>query len=311
MIRLQFSITLSYEVIGQPADFIFNIHAAPTARQSVLTESLTISQPVTSIIYEDPLLHHRLLRLRANPGPLKIAYQADVVIRHHVGKPEKIGEMQIADLPTEVLPYLYPSRYCESDKLQQLANQTFGHLPPGYQRVEGIRKWVQERTRFTSGSSEFTTSAIDTYQQQTGVCRDFAHLMIALCRALNIPARFCSGIDYGADPVFGPTDFHAYVEVLLGGRWYIFDPSGMAVPMGFVRIGTGRDAADISFATIFGSIESIPPVIAIAAVNDPAQGYVLPWRCPEALSTDTPLGFPDEDGNKSIVTAGLSGQASK
>ena len=87
MIRLQFSITLSYEVIGQPADFIFNIHAAPTARQSVLTESLTISQPVTSIIYEDPLLHHRLLRLRANPGPLKISYQADVVIRHHVGKP--------------------------------------------------------------------------------------------------------------------------------------------------------------------------------------------------------------------------------
>ena len=311
MIRLQFSINLSYEVIGQPADFIFNIHAAPTARQSVLTESLTISQPLTSIIYEDPLLHHRLLRLRANPGPLKIAYQADVVIRHHVGEPEKIGEMPIADLPTEVLPYLYPSRYCESDKLQQLANQTFGRLPPGYLRVEGIRKWVQERTRFTSGSSEFTTSAIDTYQQQTGVCRDFAHLMIALCRALNIPARFCSGIDYGADPVFGPTDFHAYVEVLLGGRWYIFDPSGMAVPMGFVRIGTGRDAADISFATIFGSIKSGMPELAIAAVNDSAQGYVLPWRCAEALSTDTPLGFPDEDGNESIVTAGLSGQASK
>jgi transglutaminase-like putative cysteine protease len=298
MIRLRFSINLNYEVIGQTADFIFNIHASPTAHQTVLSESLMISQPLTSTIHYDPLLHHRLLRLRANPGPLKISYQAEVDIRHHVGQPGNIGEMPITELPMEVLPYLYPSRYCESDKMQQLANQTFGHLPPGYRRVEGIRKWVQERTRFTSGSSEFTTSAIDTYQQQAGVCRDFAHLMIALCRALNIPARFCSGIDYGADPAFGPTDFHAYVEVLLGGRWYIFDPSGMAIPMGFVRIGTGRDAADISFATIFGDIKSDAPVLAIEALNDPAQGYVLPWHCPEALSTDSPIGFPGKWSNK-------------
>ena len=291
MIRLQFSIHLSYEIIDQPADFICNIHAAQTVHQTVRNESLTINQALTSTIHYDPLLRHRLLRLRANPGPLKISYQAEVDIQHHVGQPQIIGEMPIAELPMEVLPYLYPSRYCESDKLQQLANQTFGHLPPGYQRVEGIRQWVQQRTRFTSGSSEFTTSAIDTYQQRTGVCRDFAHLMIALCRALNIPARFCSGIDYGADPVFGPTDFHAYVEVLLGGRWYIFDPSGMAIPMGFVRIGTGRDAADISFATIFGNIKSEAPVLAIEALNDPTQGYVLPWRCAEALSSDTLIGF--------------------
>lgn len=291
MVHLRFSIDLHYEIVDQTADFIFNIHAAQTPHQTVLHESLTINQALTSTIHYDPLLRHRLLRLRANPGPLHISYQAGVDIRHHAGSPETIGEMPIAELPTEVLPYLYPSRYCESDKLQQLANQTFGHLPPGYQRVEGIRQWVQQRTRFTSGSSEFTTSAIDTYQQQTGVCRDFAHLMIALCRALNIPARFCSGIDYGADPVFGPTDFHAYVEVLLGGRWYIFDPSGMAIPMGFVRIGTGRDAADISFATIFGNIESAPPVLAIDAMNAPDQGYMLPWKCPEALSTDTPIGF--------------------
>jgi transglutaminase-like putative cysteine protease len=297
MIRLRFSVNLRYEVIGQPADFIFNIHAAPTIHQTVLNESLTISQPLKSTVHYDPILHHRLLRLRANPGYLEIHYQAEVELRHHVGQPDRIGEMPIIELPVEALPYLYPSRYCESDKLQQLANQTFGHLPRGYRRVEGIRRWVQERTRFISGSSEFTTSAIDTYGQQAGVCRDFAHLMIAICRALNIPARFCSGIDYGADPAFGPTDFHAYVEVLLGGRWYIFDPSGMAIPMGFVRIGTGRDAADISFATIFGDIKSDPPVLAIEALNDPAQGYVMPWRCPDALSTDTPIGFPNKRGN--------------
>lgn len=293
MIRLRFSISLSYEIIDQPADFIFNIHAAQTARQTVLNESLSISQYVPSTIYYDPQLHHRLLRLRANPGPLRISYQAEVVLRHHSGRPEAIGEMPVTELPTEVLHYLYPSRYCESDKMQQLANQLFGHLPKGYQRVENIRKWVQERTRFMSGSSCFNTSAIDTFQQQAGVCRDFAHLMIALCRALNIPARFSSGIDYGADPAFGPTDFHAYVEVLLGGRWYIFDPSGMAIPMGFVRIGTGRDAADIAFATIFGNIKSDSPVLTIEALDDPALGYLLPQHCTEALSTDTPIGFAE------------------
>jgi len=297
MIHIRFSIALDYEVIDRPADFILNIHAAQTPHQSVVKESLGISQPLTSTIHHDPQLRHRLLRFRANPGPLKIAYLAEVDLRHHVGQPEKIGETPIADLPTEVLPYLYPSRYCESDKLQQLANQTFGHLPHGYPRVEGIRKWVQERTRFTSGSSSFTTSAIDTYQQQVGVCRDFAHLMIAICRALNIPARFSSGVDYGADPALGPTDFHAYVEAFLDGRWYIFDPSGTAMPMAFVRIGTGRDAADVSFATIFGSIKSGVPVLTVEALSDPARGYVLPWHCQDALSTDTPNAFPGKGNN--------------
>ncbi|HNC95848.1 MAG TPA: transglutaminase family protein [Myxococcota bacterium] len=291
MIRLRFSIQLGYEILDQPADFIFNIHAAPTDHQVVLNESLSISQPVKATVHHDPVPRHRLLRLRAQPGPLKIAYAAEVELRHHLGQPERIEECRIADLPTEVLPYLYPSRYCESDKLQQLANELFGPLPQGYRRVEDIRAWVNRRTRFVPGCSTFTTSAIDTYQQQVGVCRDFAHLMIALCRALNIPARFCSGLDYGADPALGPTDFHAYVEVFLGGRWYIFDPSGTAIPMGFVRIGTGRDAADISFATIFGAIKSEAPLLAIEALNQPAQGYVLPRHCPEALSTDTPVGF--------------------
>jgi len=288
MVRLNFSIGLTYEVIGEPADFIFNIHAAPTARQSIKVESLSISQPVATSIHFDPLLHHRLLRLRAQPGQLAINYRAEVDINHRVDAPECIGEVPIAVLPVNVLPYLYPSRYCESDKLQQVANQQFGHLAKGYGRVEAIRRWVQKRTRFASGSTNFTTSAVDTYHQQAGVCRDFAHLMIALCRALNIPARFSSGIDYGADPALGPTDFHAYVEVFLSGRWYLFDPSGTAMPMGFVRIGTGRDASDISFATIFGQIESAVPLLSIVAVDDPARGFFLPYHSDRALSTDAP-----------------------
>lgn len=288
MVRLRFSISLNYEILDRPADFIFNIQAAHTDCQTVLNESLLVSQSVPTTIHYDPVLRHRLLRLRAEPGLLGISYQAEVNIRHHQEAPEKIRELPIAELPTEVLPYLYPSRYCESDKLTLIANQEFGHLPTGYQRVEHIRRWVNQRTRFAPGSTNFNTSAVDTLHQRAGVCRDFAHLMIALCRALNIPARFSSGLDYGADPALGPTDFHAYVEVFLDGRWYIFDPSGTAMPMGFVRIGTGRDAADISFATIFGAIKSEVPLLNIEAIEDPARQLILPFHCQDGLSTDAP-----------------------
>ena len=129
------------------------------------------------------------------------------------------------------------------------------------------------------------TSAVDTLIEQVGVCRDFAHLMIALCRAVNIPARMATGTDFGADPALGPPDFHAYVEVYLSGRWYIFDPSGTSIPMGFMRIGTGRDAADVAFATIFGNVQSQAPFIRTRAITDAERGFEFPWHCIEALST--------------------------
>ena len=110
--------------------------------------------------------------------------------------------------------------------------------------------------------------------------------MIALCRGLNIPARFATGIDYGADPALGPTDFHAYVEVFLGSRWYLFDPSGVAIPMGFIRIATGHDAADSAFATMFGGVQGDAPVMQIQAIPN-AQGLlVVPQLVTQALSTD-------------------------
>jgi transglutaminase-like putative cysteine protease len=181
--------------------------------------------------------------------------------------------------------YIYPSRYCQSDRLHKFATREFGHLRQGYWRVQAILDWVRLRTKFLSGSSNSSTSAVDTIIEQAGVCRDFAHLMIALCRAVNIPARFVTGIDYGADPAMGPTDFHAYVEVFLGDRWYLFEPTGVSPPMGLVRIGTGRDAADVSFATIFGAVKSSSPVISIEAVDDSANGYNLPHLCADAVST--------------------------
>lgn len=118
-----------------------------------------------------------------------------------------------------------------------------------------------------------------------GICRDFAHLMIALCRALNLPARFVTGTDYGADPALGPPDFHAYVEVYLSDQWYIFDPSHTTIPEGLVRLGTGRDAADVAFATIFGNIQSKAPFIRAVAVEDKKRGFSAPAPCQEALSS--------------------------
>ena len=285
MIRLKFAIDLRYEIADHASDFIFNIHAAQTPCQSLVSEQLHLSQPVVPVIYTDPTCGTRYMRLKAEPGQLIVHYEATVDITHHTENPGRLAEVPIASLPPEVLPYIYPSRYCQSDRLHKLATREFGHLPPGYWRVQAIHDWVQHRTKFLSGSSTGSTSAVDTLIEQVGVCRDFAHLMIALCRAVNIPARFVTGIDYGADPALGPTDFHAYVEVFLGDRWYLFEPTGVSPPMGLVRLGTGRDAADVSFATMFGTIRSSQPVLVIEAVNDLANGFTLPRFCPEALST--------------------------
>jgi transglutaminase-like putative cysteine protease len=292
MVRIKFFIELRYEIITFPADFILNVHAAQTASQSLLSDELTVTPEGGIALCADPTSGNRYARMRAQPGLLNIRYEAIVEIAHHFESPDKVWEVPIAQLPAEVLAYIYPSRYCQSDRLRQVANTEFGGIAPGYWRVRAIQDWVHRNTRFASGSSNATTSAVDTLVERVGVCRDFAHLMIGLCRALNIPARFATGIDYGSDPAFGPTDFHAYVEVFLSGRWYLFDPSGMALPMGLIRLGIGRDAADVSFATIFGNVQSYQPVIGIEGLADDASGILLPHACVEALSTDgVRLGF--------------------
>jgi transglutaminase-like putative cysteine protease len=287
MIRLELQVELNYQVDQYGADFVFNIHAAQTRSQVIGSENLQLSQPILPQMYTDPLTGNRYMRVRAEPGPLKVTYGATVDLTHHRADPSQLAEVPISRLPLEVISYIYPSRYCQSDRLYKLANNEFGSLPQGYSRVQSIRDWVNRRVSFRSNTSNANTSAVDTLIEQVGVCRDFTHLMIALCRALNIPARFTTGTDFGADPSLGPPDFHAYVEAFLGDRWYIFDPSGTAIPMGFVRFGTGRDAADVAFATIFGGVVSQAPVIRTNATEDAARGIVQPHHCDQALSTDS------------------------
>ncbi|MDR7925877.1 transglutaminase family protein [Acidithiobacillus thiooxidans] len=286
MIHLQLSLALSYEVNAPGSDFIFNIHAAQTKRQKVVHESLIINQNVPWNVEDDPSTGNRFLRLSAATGLLQVSYTASVELSHHIAEPEQVGEIPVAHLPFQVLRYLYPSRYCQSDRLYLLAMREFGHCQTGYSRVQAICDWVAGRITYVKNTSDSNSSAIDTLIETAGVCRDFAHLMIALCRASNIPARFATGINYGVNLTYDTFDFHAYVEVYLVGGWYLFDPSGIAIPMGLLRLGTGRDAADVAFATIFGEVVSSPPWISIGAIADANGSLVLPQRVPSALSTD-------------------------
>lgn len=290
MIRMDLQLELNYDIYDpNGADFVFNIHAAHTPCQTVRNEKLVLSQNIASDVATDGTTATRYMRLHANPGPLKLNYRATIDVDHHRAHPDTLREVPVRELPLEVMQYVYPSRYCQSDRLLKLAFNEFGSLWQGYSRVLAIQHWVQKRVSFTSNTSNSSTSAIDTLIDQQGVCRDFTHLMIALCRAVNIPARVATGTDYGADPALGPPDFHAYVEAYLGDRWYIFDASGTGIPMGFVRFGTGRDAADVAFATIFGGVNAGAPVINTRILQD-APGLEMPRHVSDALSTTVPQG---------------------
>ena len=285
-IRLRYKADLRYDVRMDGCDFIFNVQATPTPQQRVASEKLEVEPSLEVHAYTDPVTGARYLRLRANAGPLRLCCETVVDLAHHRAAPSTLAEVPIQELHAQILPYLYPSRYCESDRLHRFAFAQFGGLTQGYGRVQAIRDWVHGHVEFVSNSSDGNTSACDVLVTKQGVCRDFAHLMIALCRAINIPARFATGIDYGADPALGPQDFHAYVEAYVGHRWYLFDPSGTAIPMGFIRLATGRDAADAAFASIFGSVQWHTPLIEIDAIAGADGVRRVPVHCEYALSTD-------------------------
>jgi transglutaminase-like putative cysteine protease len=289
MIRIDLRIGLRYEIDAGGADFVFNIHAAQTPRQTLSAETLHLDPPLATTLHTDAVTGNRRLRLRAPAGALRLAYAVVVELDHYRTDPAQLTEVAVQDLPPQVLGYLYPSRYCQSDRLSRLAADEFGTLPRGHARVQAIADWVHRRVIFTPNSSNASTSALDTLVARAGVCRDFAHLMIALCRAVGVPARFVTGTDCGAEPALGPSDFHAYVEAYLGHRWVIFDPAGTGIPMGYLRIGTGRDAADVAFATVFGGVVTHAPKVSATALADAAHGVALPYLCSEALSTDEAL----------------------
>jgi len=283
-VRLRYGVRLVYEITARAA-FLVNVHAAKTARQVVLDERFALipQQPVSVSL--DPCTRNRVAAFEAPAGNLTVEYEALVDIEHRITDPCEVSAEGPASLPADTLVYIRPSRYCQADLVQKDAWDRFGHLPRDYAQVRAVRDWVRGELCFRIGTSTPATTILDTLRDGVGVCRDFAHVMIAYCRALNYPARIVTAVDYGADPALGPPDFHAYVEVFIGGSWYIFDPTGISPVTGLLRIATGRDAADVSFATLFGPVRSGMPYVRYAPVEEPALGIGLPMATELAVST--------------------------
>lgn len=170
--------------------------------------------------------------------------------------PVDLGAVQhrVEDLPSDTLLFLLGSRYCETDVLSEEAWRLFAGTPPGWARVQAICDYVHQHVAFGYEHSRPTRTAAETYAEKRGVCRDYAHLAIAFCRALNIPARYCTGYisDIGLPPPYAPGDFAAWMEVYLGGRWHVFDPRNNARRIGRVLMAQGRDAADVPLTHTFG-----------------------------------------------------------
>lgn len=272
---------LDYQ-INTPSHFLFQIAVVKNDRQKVLQESMTVNPETSLEACQVGPLGNRMYRLLAEPGWFSVSYHARVQLDRLHRSAHQLNETLHQDLAADVLPYLYPSRYCESDRLARFAWEEFQSVQPGYTRVKGIVDWVNRHLSYEAGTTGSLTTACDVLLSRTGVCRDYAHLCIALCRALGIPARYVAG--YAVD--LQPPDFHGFFEAYLGDAWYLFDATRLAPISGFVRIGSGRDAADVSFATIIGSAMSTQMSVWASSADD----------------LDSNNNFPDDD--HAISTAG-------
>jgi transglutaminase-like putative cysteine protease len=246
-----FHVSCDLEYAAQfPTTIILNVHAQRNASQTILDEQFLVKPPVKVSEFTPDGSDNRFIRLKTGRHKkLEISYSAAVECDFQTYSARAIATTPVAELSGSTIPYLFPSRYCQSDRLSRLAWDLFGAIENPHEKVLAIADWIHENVEYLRGSTNSMTSAYDTVTQRTGVCRDFSHLGIALCRALNIPARYFSGYAYQLEP----SDFHACFECFIGGSWVVFDATRLSHLNGLVRIGAGRDAADASVASIFGS----------------------------------------------------------
>ncbi len=238
--------------LDQDGWLLLNLAAASSPFQKVLSESVENNQGIAFREHEAQQGVSRFHGLAAPAGDLEITYQAEVERTVFVSEPAfDVPESLLIDLPTDVVRFLYPSRYCESDKLVRLAAKEFGDLHPGHERVAGICNWIYSHIDYQPGATDEHTSAVDCLTLRAGVCRDFAHLGVTICRALGIPARYGSAYAF----LLNPQDYHAFFEVWLGDRWWYYDATRLAPQQGFIHVGSGHDAADTSVATMSSSVQ--------------------------------------------------------
>ncbi len=249
--KLEISAELKYDV-SSPSTLILNIHALRTQKQTVLEETLVIEPYVKAEELTTENGENRLIRFElSEKKEVSISYKATVDNYYKETDHTNEPEVSVGKLDASVIPYLYSSRYCQSDKLYRFANSKFGNIENQYLKVLALTDWINSNVEYLSGSTNSQTSAYDTVTELAGVCRDFAHLGIALCRALTIPARYFTGYAYKLDP----PDFHACFEAYLGNEWVLFDATKLVPLNGLVKIATGRDAADSAVASLFGDVK--------------------------------------------------------
>lgn len=264
--RFRVDCDLKYEV-QSPAHFVFQVEAVESG-QLVIDESLTMNPPVSVQRHTHGPSNNRLIRADVMPGLFELNYRATVELPPLAPQGAGLPESPVSGIPFDYIHLLSPTRYCESDLLASATKKMFSQYAPGWERVERIRQWIHDNIEYTVGSSTTTTTACDVFLQRAGVCRDFAHLGIAFCRALNIPARFVVGYIKFSE---GAPDFHAVFEAWLGNRWVLFDATEMAPIDELIRVGTGRDAKDVPFAIFFGDARMLSMSPSVELVGVPIQ----------------------------------------
>lgn len=236
-----------------PMMLMLNIHHT-RAPDIVVPDHLTCDPPVPITPYRDGF-GNWCSRLVAPKGHVRIATTAVV---NDTGLPDPVvpGAQQhaVQDLPDDVLVFMLGSRYCETDRLSETAWHLFGHAPTGWGRVQAICDFVHNHIKFNYADARPTRTAWEAFNERRGVCRDYAHLAVALCRCMNIPARYCTGYlgDIGVPPPYGPMDFAGWFEAYLGGSWHTFDPRNNIPRIGRVLLARGRDAVDVAISNTFG-----------------------------------------------------------
>jgi transglutaminase-like putative cysteine protease len=252
-------IRAGYDIVYQfpqptPMILTLNIHYS-RASDLLRPDNLLTDPPVTTAAYRDGF-GNWCTRLVAPAGRMRLWTDATV---NDSGLPEPqvrdAVQHAVQELPEDVLVFLLGSRYCETDQLSDIAWQLFGNTPLGWPRVQAICDFVHGHLTFGYAHANAMRTALMAYNERRGVCRDFAHLAVALCRCMNIPARYCTSYlgDIGVPPVNEPMDFSAYFEAYLGGRWHAFDPRNNVPRVGRILIARGRDAADVAISTAFGT----------------------------------------------------------
>jgi len=253
--RIRAGFEISYHAFGEtPMSLLLSVH--PDRRGDLLTPDVLQVEPVAPIHQHLDLFGNLVTRVTAPGGP--ITFRADFLIADS-GLPEPHDwtacQHPVKDLPDDVLPFLLGSRYCETDRLSDLAWSLFGHVEPGWPRLQAILDYAHERIEFGYHHARNTRTAFEGHEERIGVCRDYAHLAVTLCRCMNIPARYCTGYlgDIGVPVSDAPMDFSAWFEAYLGGRWHTVDARHNQPRIGRIVLARGRDATDVAISTAFGT----------------------------------------------------------